>query len=158
MLRVSGFALASLAGTLIFSGGAFAQSTVNIGNLSCTIDGGVGMILGSSRNGTCRFTPTGSTQAYVYRANISRLGVDVGVTNRSFLRWLVFAPGVVKPGALAGTYTGVSAQATAGVGLGANVLVGGLRSSIALQPLSVQGQTGLNIAGGISRLRLRSPK
>lgn len=158
MLKILTVALAAVAGLLSIPGGAFAQSGVNIGNLSCTIDGGVGMILGSSRNGTCQFTPTGSTRAYVYRANISRLGVDIGVTNRSFIRWLVFAPGVVKPGALAGNYSGVSAQATAGVGLGANVLVGGLRNSIALQPLSVQGQTGLNLAAGISRLRLRSPR
>jgi hypothetical protein len=158
MLRIPTLAITSIIGLLSASGVSYAQSGVNIGNLSCTIDGGVGMIIGSSRNGTCRFTPTGSTRAYVYRANISRLGVDVGVTSRSFIRWLVFAPGVVKPGALAGTYSGVSAEATAGVGLGANILVGGLRNSIALQPVSVQGQTGLNIAGGVSRLRLRSPQ
>lgn len=158
MMKFSTALLACVTGAVLLPGGASAQSGVNIGNLSCTIDGGVGMILGSSRNGTCRFTPTGSTRAYVYRANISRLGVDVGVTNRSFLRWLVIAPGVVKPGALAGNYSGVSAQASAGLGLGANVLLGGLRNSIALQPVSVQGQTGLNIAAGVSRLRLRAPQ
>jgi hypothetical protein len=156
MLKSTTGILASAVFILSVSGAAYAQSGVNIGNLSCSIDGGVGLIVGSSRNGTCRFTPTGSTKAFVYRANIARLGVDIGVTNSSFIRWLVFAPGDVKPGALAGTYRGVSAEASAGVGLGANVLVGGLRSTIALQPLSLQGQTGVNIAAGISRLRLRS--
>ena len=126
--------------------------------MSCTVDGGIGLILGSRRNVTCRFTPVGATRAFVYRGSVSRLGLDIGVTNRSFIRWLVFAPGVVKPGALAGNYAGVSAQASAGLGLGANVLLGGFRNSIALQPVSVQGQTGLNLALGISTLRLRFVK
>ncbi|MFN3888874.1 MAG: DUF992 domain-containing protein [Beijerinckiaceae bacterium] len=147
--------LAVVAGSIAITDNALAQSRVNIGNLSCTVDGGVGLILGSRRNVTCRFTPVGATRASIYRGDVSRLGVDIGVTNRSFIRWLVFAPGSVKPGALAGNYSGVSAQASAGLGLGANVLVGGLRDSIALQPVSVQGQTGLNLAVGISRLRLR---
>ena len=68
---------------------------------------------------------------------------------------MVFAPGKVKKGALAGTYAGGSAEATLGIGLGANVLLGGFKKSIALQPLSLQGQEGLNIAVGISSLKLR---
>jgi hypothetical protein len=71
------------------------------------------------------------------------------------MTWAVFAPGKLKAGSLAGSYGGVSAKATIGVGLGANVLVGGLNKTIALQPLSVQTQTGLNIAAGIAGLRLR---
>ena len=39
------------------------------------------------------------------------------------------------------------ASATVGVGLGANVLVGGSGNSIALQPVSIEGTTGLNVAG-----------
>ena len=155
MLKFTVPTLALAISSVALPDAALAQSRVNIGNLSCTVDGGIGLILGSRRNVTCRFTPTGSTRTYVYRGDVSRLGLDIGVTNRSFIRWLVIAPGVVKPGALAGNYSGVSAQASAGLGLGANVLVGGLRDSIALQPLSVQGQTGLNLAAGISRLRLR---
>lgn len=158
MIKISVLALGSVVALFSISSAAVAQSRVNVGNLSCTIDGGLGLILGSARDGTCRFTPTGAKEAFVYRANLSRLGVDIGISNRSFIRWLVFAPGSVEPGALAGTYSGVGAQASAGLGLGANVLIGGLRDSIALQPLSIQGQTGLNIAGGISRLRLRAPE
>ena len=71
------------------------------------------------------------------------------------MTWAVFAPGRINRGALAGSYGGASAQATIGVGLGANVLVGGFKRTIALQPLSIQGQKGLNIAAGIAGLSLR---
>jgi hypothetical protein len=39
-------------------------------------------------------------------------------------------------------------------GLGANVLVGGSSQTVALQPLSVQGQIGLDIAAGVGSLDL----
>jgi hypothetical protein len=68
----------------------------------------------------------------------------------------VFAPtNRVGPGDLAGTYGGVAASATVGVGLGANALVGGSNNTIALQPVSLQGQTGLSVAAGIAGLELR---
>lgn len=155
MFKAVALATVFVASLSAFPSYALAQPRVNIGNLACTVDGGIGLILGSRRNVTCRFTPTGSKRVYTYRGEVSRLGLDIGVTNRSFIRWLVIAPGAVKPGALAGRYAGASAQVSAGLGLGANVIVGGLRDSVALQPLSVQGQTGLNIAAGISSLRLR---
>ena len=69
--------------------------------------------------------------------------------------WAVYAPTSRPAGALAGTYGGASAEATVGAGLGANVLVGGSNRTIQLQPLSVQGQTGLNIAPGVSGIDLR---
>ena len=84
-----------------------------------------------------------------------RLQVTRGCrTNESYISWQVIASGDLEPGSLAGNYVGGSAQATAGVGLGANVLVGGSNDSIALQPLSVQGQTGLNLAVGIGTMKL----
>ena len=58
-------------------------------------------------------------------------------------------------GALEGDYAGATASATVGVGLGANVLIGGLDKSIALQPLSVSGNTGLNIAAGVGVITLK---
>ena len=70
------------------------------------------------------------------------------------MTWVVFAPGKIDRGALAGKYAGGSAEGTVGVGVGANVLVGG-KKSITLQPVSVKGQTGLNLAAGISGLTLR---
>jgi hypothetical protein len=133
---------------------AFARSGVRVGTLTCNVEGGVGLVLGSRRNMTCTFRPT-SGRREAYTGRITRVGIDIGVTRRAKMTWLVFAPGKLKPGSLAGNYGGASAQATVGVGLGANVLVGGFKKSVALQPLSVQGQTGLNLAAGVAGLRLR---
>jgi hypothetical protein len=147
--------VASLAALLLAAAmPAEAKPGVNIGSLSCTVEGGVGLIIGSSKDATCVFQKTGGGRER-YRGNISKLGLDIGVTDKSYIRWLVFAPGKVGRGALAGSYGGASAEASAGLGLGANVLIGGFKRSIALQPVSVQGQTGLNLAVGISRLKLK---
>jgi hypothetical protein len=147
---------ASLAAVLLIAAAlpAEAKSGVNIGSLSCTVEGGVGLIIGSSKDANCVFQKTNGRRER-YRGNISKLGIDIGVTDKSYIRWLVFAPGQVGRGALAGSYGGASAEASAGLGLGANVLIGGFKRSIALQPVSVQGQTGLNLAVGISRLKLK---
>jgi hypothetical protein len=91
----------------------------------------------------------------VYTGSITQIGIDIGVTSKSYITWAVFAPGDLDRGALEGSYGGASAEATVGVGLGANVLVGGLKDSIALQPISVQGQEGLNVAAGVTGLKLR---
>ena len=133
---------------------AMADSGVNIGSLNCKVEGGIGLILGSSKELNCQFNAVGDTISQNYNGTIEKLGIDIGVTGKSYISWLVFAPGSVKPGALEGSYSGVSAEATVGLGLGANVLVGGLEKSIALQPLSIEGQTGLNVAVGLSRITL----
>lgn len=136
---------------------AAAKSGANVGALECVIEPGVGLILGSSKEINCTFKPT-SGKKQRYKGTITKIGVDIGVTDKSYVTWLVFAPGSVARGALAGDYGGVSAQATVGVGLGANALVGGLKKSITLQPLSVQGQTGLNVAAGVAGLKLKYVK
>jgi hypothetical protein len=133
---------------------AEAKSGVKIGVLSCGVGGGIGYIIGSSKPVDCVYQPAGGGRAEHYNGSIGKLGIDVGVTNQSVIAWAVFAPGKVKKGALKGSYTGVSAEATVVVGLGANVLVGGFKKGINLQPLSVQAQTGLNVAAGVSSLRL----
>jgi len=86
---------------------------------------------------------------------VGKLGVDIGVTGQTVLAWVVFAPGQLNKGSLRGSYTGLSAEATVGVGLGANVLVGGFKGGINLQPVSLQAQTGLNVAAGIGSLTLQ---
>ena len=116
---------------------------------------GVGWIIGSTKTANCIFRSSHDGWSDYYVGSITRVGIDVGVTNGSKLVWAVFAPGRVKRGSLAGGYAGAGAEATIGVGIGANALVGGFRRSINLQPVSVQGQTGLNIAGGIGSLTLR---
>jgi hypothetical protein len=89
---------------------------------------------------------------------IRRFGLDVGATQRGILTWAVLSDGSVAPGSLAGSYVGVAAEATVGAGIGANVLVGGSNRSIALQPLSVSGQTGLNFALGVGDFELRAAR
>lgn len=127
---------------------------VKVGVLSCGIEGGVGYIIGSSKAIECVFEPAGGGKREHYEGRIRKLGVDIGVTGRSVVAWAVFAPGRTRAGALDGYYAGASAEAAVAAGLGANVLVGGFNQSINLQPLSFQGQTGLNVAAGIAGLRL----
>ena len=132
---------------------ARAQSAIEVGMLSCTVAGGVGFIFGSSKDMSCRFEHPGGVERY--SGTISKFGIDIGITGKAYMRWAVLAPRTnLQPGALEGNYGGATAEATAGLGIGANALVGG-GNSITLQPLSVQGQTGLNVAAGIASMKLR---
>lgn len=140
---------------VLMASAAEAKSGVKIGVLSCGIEGGVGYIIGSSKGVDCVYQPASGGRPEHYSGSIGKLGLDVGVTNQTVLAWAVFAPGKIKKGALKGSYGGASAEATVGIGLGANVLVGGFNKGINLQPLSVQAQTGLNVAAGVSSLKLR---
>jgi hypothetical protein len=135
---------------------ADAASRVQVGRLACDVEPGVGLILGSSKDMTCVFHRDGHRNE-VYRGNISKLGLDIGVTRRTHIEWLVFAASntQVRSRALAGNYVGGSGEATFGVGLGANWLIGGSRRGFALQPLSIQAQTGLNISVALAGLTLR---
>jgi hypothetical protein len=111
------------------------------------------MVVTSSRNVACNFKPRGGPpEAYV--GTLTRVGLDIGVTGGGAIIWGVFTSTNLYAGMLSGTYVGASAEASIAAGLGANVLVGGSNRSVALQPLSVQGQTGLNIAAGVSQLEL----
>lgn len=136
-----------------FAAPAFADGGVKVGVLNCDISAGVGLILGGSQSASCVFE--GANGPENYEGRIGEVGIDIGVTAASVMSWVVFAPGQLNRGSLAGTYAGATAEATVAVGLGANVLVGGSESSIALQPLSVQGQTGLNIAAGLAKFTLK---
>ena len=138
----------------VTAGSAAAQSRVQTGVLECITDPTVGMVLGSSRTMQCVFKPTVGPLQH-YDGSQGRLGIDLGVKDRTALAWAVFSPTVqIGPGGLAGNYGGVSADASVGLGLGAKVLIGGSNSSYALQPLSVEGQVGLNVGGGITGLTL----
>lgn len=132
---------------------------VEVGMLDCTGKGGLGLILASHKEVACRFTPTGhSGPAQAYVGSISKYGVDIGATGRTVMSWLVVAPtnSPVSAGSLSGYYVGASAEATAVIGAGANILVGGSNQSYMLQPVSVQGQAGINVAVGVSQFILRS--
>ncbi len=124
---------------------------INIGTLECIVEGGIGLIVTSSKSMDCVYRST-SGREDVYVGRLTKFGLDVGVTGEARMVWGVFAPGIVEYGALSGRYVGASAEATAGVGAGANALVGG--ANITLQPVSVQVQTGLNAALGVSSMTL----
>lgn len=143
---------AAAAVLLATSGAASAQSGVKVGTLSCSVAPGIGFIIGSSKSMECQFS--GSQGMELYSGVINKFGIDIGVTGNQVLNWVVFAPGSIAPGALAGTYVGAAAEATAAVGAGANVLVGGFNDSFTLQPVSLSTQTGLNIAAGVAELVL----
>lgn len=129
-----------------------AASGVKVGTLSCRERPGLGLLVGSSRAVHCIYEGEGVTTAYDGR--ITKIGVDVGYHGPTRMVWAVFAPGRLGPGALSGHYGGVTAGAAVGVGLGANALVGGSGRSIALQPLSVEGSTGLAVAAGVGGMTL----
>jgi hypothetical protein len=144
-----GFAAASL-----LVGAAHAQQ-VRIGVLECRGGASIGFIVGSVTNLGCVLRTEGRPDT-PYVATIRKVGLDLGITAETGLAWGVFAPvDRFGPGDLAGNYAGAQGSATVGVGVGANVLVGGSNNSIALQPLSLQGQTGLNVAVGLEELELR---
>lgn len=154
MKNLLAMGLSAMCISMMSTTSASAQSGANVGVLSCTVEGGIGLILGSSKEMVCNFDPTDGSEPHHYTGSVGKLGLDIGVTNESYISWQVIASGNLAPGSLAGSYVGASAQATAGVGLGANVLVGGSNESITLQPLSVQGQTGLNLAVGIGTMKM----
>ncbi|MEZ5832558.1 MAG: DUF992 domain-containing protein [Dongiaceae bacterium] len=136
---------------------AQAGSGVNVGSLNCKVAGGTGFIFGSTKSLNCLFTRTDG-KGERYTGEIKKYGVDLGFTEGAYMIWVVFAPGQVKRGALAGEYVGVSGEASVGLGLGANVLVGGSNDQIALQPASVEGIQGLNVAAGFGQIILHAAK
>ena len=134
---------------------AAAPHGVNVGTLTCNVASGWGFVFGSSKDLHCTFRQNDRHSEH-YTGSISKFGVDIGYTEGGVLVWGVVAPSSdTRPGALDGDYVGASASATVGVGLGANVLVGGSNRSVALRPVSVTCQTGINIAAGVADLQLR---
>ena len=148
--------LAALAATLAAAPftSASAQERVQVGVLECRGGASIGFIVGSVTNLGCVLRGDGYEDRYV--ATIRKVGVDIGITQETALAWAVFAPvRRLSAGDLAGNYVGAQGSATIGVGAGGNVLVGGSNNSVALQPLSLQGQVGLNVAAGLESLELR---
>jgi hypothetical protein len=133
-----------------------APSGTKVGTLNCQLAPSIGFIIGSHQPMRCRYTPDGPFPPEFYEGVINTIGFDVGFTAGGVMAWAVIAPTVGPPrGGLAGTYVGASGSVTAGIGVGANVLFGGSGRSFALQPVSVQGQTGIDLTLGVSALELR---
>ena len=152
---LAGVAIATLVASFA---GAHAQQPmqrVQVGVLECRGGSSVGFIVGSVTKLGCVLRIDGLPEDR-YVATIRKVGVDLGITQETALAWGVFAPVArLGPGDLAGTYAGAQGSAAVGVGAGGNVLVGGSDNSIALQPLSLQGQVGLSVAAGLESLELR---
>ena len=114
----------------------------------------MGFVFGSSKDLRCSYEPTKANVEH-YAGTISKFGVDVGYAQNAVIVWTVVAPTVaLPPGSLTGTYGGATASVTVGVGVGANVLVGGSNDTISLQPVSIEGSAGLNVAAGIAAISL----
>lgn len=145
-------AIALMAGAPMVS-----AATVDLGLLDCEVSAGEGFIFGSTKSIACTYTPSDSSlPSETYSGEIKRYGIDIGFTEKADMKWAVLAKtaGAYGPGALAGHYGGVGAEVTAALGVGTNVLVRDSTSDFILQPVSVQGQTGLNIALGVAELEL----
>src|SRR5712672_4108699 len=156
------FILAGVAITITMLAALFARANaqapvdrVRVGILECRGGASIGFVVGSVTNLGCVLRIEGVPEDR-YIATIRKVGLDLGITQETALAWGVYAPVArLGPGDLSGDYVGAQGSASVGVGLGGNVLVGGSANSIALQPLSVQGQVGLNVAAGLESLELR---
>ena len=136
-----------------------AQGGVKAGYLKCDVEGNVSFIFGSSRDITCTYSPQGANRVDRYTGKIQKYGIDIGYQSNGVIIWVVVAPtGDVGAGSLAGDYGGVTAAVALGLGVGANALIGGNNKTIVLQPLSVEGIEGINIAGGIGILSLKAAR
>jgi Protein of unknown function (DUF992) len=140
------------------SGMAQAPDRTKAGTLTCDVSGGIGLIITSRKSLSCTFTPAGNGPLEIYTGSITKFGLDIGATTGGVMVWAVYAPSTRRFGALAGHYAGATAEATVVAGLGANALIGGSNRTIALQPLSVQGQTGLNLAAGVASIDLQAAR
>ena len=154
ILAASAMAIAATA----FVSSASAREGIELGVLDCRVGAGTGFIIGSTKDVTCVYKPADAKFGpETYVGVIKKFGLDVGVTDAAVMQWVVLAPSanVYAPGALAGNYVGASAEATLAVGAGANLLIGGSSKTYTLQPLSVQAQTGVILAVGVTELQLR---
>jgi hypothetical protein len=146
--------IAAMGAAVALAAPAAAQENIKVGYLNCAVAGGLGLIIASSKQMDCVFTAADGHVEH-YLGTIRKFGLDIGATNAGTLGWDVFAPtGGPLNYSLVGDFAGVTAQATAGIGLGANAMIGGAGRQFTLQPISIQTQTGLNLAGGVSSMTL----
>jgi|SRR5580704_6494570 hypothetical protein len=151
--------LAALAAVATLAMPAVAQtppSWTQTGMLTCRLNPSIGFIIAGHQSMECRFVQNAAIPPEAYDGALNTVGIDIGISAGGVLGWAVFAPTVGLPlGALAGEYVGASGDIGLGVGVGANVLVGGSGRTIALQPVSLEGSIAINVAVGASALNLR---
>jgi Protein of unknown function (DUF992) len=155
MRRNFAVALILMLAAVSFNAGSAQAQRVRTGVLNCDVSAGIGLIIGSQRSVNCLFTPDLPGPQEGYFGTITKFGLDIGATVGGAMVWAVYADTSRGYGFLAGEYAGASGEATVAVGLGANVLVGGSNRTVALQPVSITGQVGLNLALGVASLSIR---
>jgi Protein of unknown function (DUF992) len=146
-------ALAMILTSILTSPAIAQERRIQLGELDCSLSASIGLIVSSQRNVSCYFHSPGAPDT-AYVGTLTRVGLDVGVTNGGKMVWTAFVNTDRYNGTLSGSYVGATAEASVALGLGANVLIGGNNDSVALQPVSVQSTTGFNIAAGVSQLNL----
>ncbi|MBL4726460.1 MAG: DUF992 domain-containing protein [Rhizobiaceae bacterium] len=144
-----------------FSSTSAQAANVELGVLTCDVDGGVGLLIGSKKDLECVFVPANVNEPEDwYFGSVTKIGLDIGITAATVIKWIVLGVNVnsAAPGSLSGRYGGVSASASLGIGVGANALIGGSNKGFVLQPFSVEGKVGINLAVGLTGLVLKSSK
>ncbi len=132
---------------------------VKVGTLTCDVEAGWGYVFGSQKDLACVFKSATNGTVAKYTGDVTKLGIDIGYTNAGVLIWTVIAPSKdMQADALEGAYGGATVGATAVVGGNINLLVGGLDKSITLQPLSVEGNSGVSITAAVGAMQLRHEK
>ena len=149
-------AVAMAAALTLLTGPVDAQpSRIELGTLTCSMSSSIGLIVGSQKNVNCIFRGRPGEPEEAYTGTMTTIGLDIGITAGGVMAWGVITPNAgPMRGKLAGKYVGASGSIGLGVGVGANVLVGGSNRAISLQPLSVEGTVGINLSLGISGLTL----
>jgi hypothetical protein len=152
-MKAAAFVIASA--LFVAGSGSAIAAQAQAGTLTCKGGEGVGMILGSKKHYDCVFKPVNGPPQ-TYEGSVTKVGLDLGFTSNVTIVWAVFSSSnELGPKALAGDYVGANADASLGIGAGTKILVGGSENTVSLQPLSVQGQTGLNLSVGVADLSLR---
>ena len=152
--KIGATALVAAAVLLSLSTAQAKEAGVKLGVLTCDVEAGSSFIFGSSRGVDCVYAPSGDGPAEKYAGTIEKYGIDIGYVDKATMVWAVLAPtGDVEAGALTGSYAGATADVSAGAGVGANVLIGG-GNSLTLQPVSINGAEGVNLAAGLGVLKL----
>lgn len=152
--KIGAAALIAAAALLSLPAAQAKEAGVKLGVLTCDVEAGSSFIFGSNRGVDCVYAPSGDGPVEKYAGTIEKYGIDIGYVDKATMVWAVLAPTEdVESGALTGSYAGATADASAGAGVGANVLVGG-GNSVTLQPVSINGAEGVNLAAGFGVLKL----
>jgi len=141
----------------MFRGIKISDLRAQIGMLSCDIPKrlnytGIGI---SKLRFNCTFSPQ-MGESEQYEGTLTSIGVKVGVTAKSVMKWAVVAPTLLRGGgALEGKYLGITVDTPMG---GISFLLGGSNKTISLQPVAVQtpASVNVNIAASIGGIDLRA--